>query len=192
MEAVRGAENYGWSKEFAEQAPEQNTILTYTRNVVGPMDYTPVTFSSYKCCGHTTSNAQELALSVLFETGLLHFADKPSSYLELGKPIKEFMKQVPVTWDDTRFVQGEPGKETVLARKNGNAWYIAAANGEMLEKTLKLKLPFLTAKGYKAKIYKDGANPAEISYEEANITNGQLPAIKVLPKGGFVIVLSPI
>jgi hypothetical protein len=80
MEAVRGAENYGWGKDFALNAPVQNNIFAYTRNVVGSMDYTPVTFTDYECCPHITTNAHELALTVLFETGVLHFADRVSAY----------------------------------------------------------------------------------------------------------------
>lgn len=63
MEGIRGAEQIGWDTVFANDAAMYNTINVFTRNVVDPMDYTPVTFSDTKCCPHTTTNAHELALS---------------------------------------------------------------------------------------------------------------------------------
>lgn len=191
MEAVRGAENYGWSKDFAQEAPQQNNIFTYTRNVVGPMDYTPVTFSDYDCCPHVTTNAQELALSVLFETGILHFADKIASYENLDSRIKEFMRKVPTTWDDTKFIQGEPGKETVLGRKSKNTWYVAGANGEDVQKNINLKLPFLHG-NYKAMIFSDGNAAREIKVSETTLKNDGSIDISLLPNGGFTVVLTPI
>ncbi len=191
MEAVRGAENYGWGKEFALQAPVQNNIFTYTRNVVGSMDYTPVTLSDYDCCKHTTTNAHELALSVLFETGILHFADRAAPYQALDSKVKAFMRTVPTTWDETKFIQGEPGKETVLARRSGKTWYIAGSNGEARAKNLYLRLPFLSGPSYKATILSDGASPREIKASEATFKKNGVQKVNVLPNGGFVMVLMP-
>jgi hypothetical protein len=190
VEAVAGAENYGWGKEFALRAPVHNNILTYTRNVVGPMDYTPVTFSGYECCTHLTTNAHELALSVLFETGILHFADRAASYQNLSNRIKDFMRNVPVTWDDIRFIQGEPGKETVLGRRNKNTWYIAGANGENRQKNMSLQLPFLNG-NYKAVIFSDGTTGKEIKVSETDLKKNSTINIAVLPNGGFTVVLTP-
>ncbi|MBD0366130.1 MAG: glycoside hydrolase family 97 catalytic domain-containing protein, partial [Flavisolibacter sp.] len=191
MEAVRGAENYGWGKEFARDAPMLNNIYTYTRNVVGPMDYTPVTFSDYECCPHTTTNAHELALSVLFETGILHFADRAEPYRNLDSRIKDFMRSVPTVWDDTKFVQGEPGKETVLARRKGDTWYIAGASGMDMQQNLQLQLPFLTGSSYQASVFSDGTSAREIKVSNTSVKKGGTLDITVLPKGGFVAVLKP-
>lgn len=98
MEAVRGEECYIFDPKYPESAPGQNTILPFTRNAVGPMDYTPVGLSDNKH-PHLTTFAHELALSVLFESGWVHFTDKAESYLELPRVPKEFLKQVPVAWD---------------------------------------------------------------------------------------------
>ena len=68
--------------EMSKNGPRHNTILPFTRNVVGPMDYTPVTFSDSKF-PHTTTDAHELALSVIFESGVQHFADSVESYRSL-------------------------------------------------------------------------------------------------------------
>lgn len=191
MEAVKGAEQYGWDSTFANHAAEHNTILTFTRNVVGPMDYTPVTFSDYACCPHTTSNAHELALSVAFESGMLHFADNVSAYEKLDTAIRSFLKKVPNTWDDTRFIQGEPGSGIVLARRSGNVWYIAGLNGENSAKPVSFKLSFLKNISYQTILFSDGANSREIKTTVAAHKNSDAVSIAVLPKGGFVMVAKP-
>jgi len=192
MEAVRGGENYGWGKEFALKAPELNTIYTFTRNVVGPMDYTPVTFSDYECCKHTTTNAHELALSVVFESGILHFADRAEPYRALDARIKKFLKIVPTTWDETKFIQGEPGKEMVLARRKGAVWYVAGINGENEQKNITLRLPFVQGASYKASLFIDGSHSREIGGNERAWKKGTPVAVNMLPNGGFVLVLQPV
>jgi len=187
MEAIKGAEQYGWDSAFATNTPQHNIIAMCTRNVVGPMDYTPVTFSDYDCCKHTTSNAYELATSVLFESGMLHFADRIAPYLGLSTEIKNFLKIVPVTWDDTRFLDGYPGKLMVMARQKGDEWFVAAANGEAVEKNISIDLSFLPQGKYSLQIMKDGAHDREITTEIINYINGSPLSIKVLGNGGFVV-----
>ncbi|MFD0793807.1 glycoside hydrolase family 97 catalytic domain-containing protein [Mucilaginibacter litoreus] len=192
MESVRGAENYGWSPEFAADAAVLNTIYVFTRNVAGSMDYTPVTFSDYQCCPHTTTNAHELALSVVFESGMMHFADSDSSYYKQSAEVKQFLSSVPNTWDDVKLLQGEPGKEAVLARRKGKDWYIAGINGETVAKNWQVFLSFLDVKKrYKAKLYVDGKSSREITYKELTAKTGDKVGVNVLPKGGFVLVLQP-
>ena len=79
MEAVFGAEQYKFNERYAARSAWHNTVLPFTRNVVGPMDYTPVTFSDGKL-PHRTTSAHELALSVVFETPIQHLADSVTSY----------------------------------------------------------------------------------------------------------------
>lgn len=85
MEGVRGAEQYDFRPTYPEEAPWHNTVLAFTRNVVGPMDYTPVTFSD-AMYPHVTTNAHELALAVVFESSLQHFADSVESYRGGSRP----------------------------------------------------------------------------------------------------------
>ncbi len=120
MEAVKGAECYTFAEDYPAKAPWHNTILPFTRNAVGPMDYTPCAFTDDRY-PHRTSNAHELALSVVFETGWLHFADRVSAYRDLPDGPKRFLREVPVVWDDTRLIDGEPGKLAVIARRHGQA-----------------------------------------------------------------------
>jgi len=191
MEGIRGAEQIGWDTVFANDAAMYNTINVFTRNVVGPMDYTPVTFSDTKCCPRTTTNAHELALSVLYESGMLHFADSDSSYRSQKEEVKKFMSNVPNTWDEIKFIKGEPGKDVVLARRNGNNWYIAGVNGENLEKKISINLSFLKNSSYKLTVFTDGNNSREINVTSSKYKRSDPLSLTMLPKGGFVISLIP-
>ena len=128
MEAVRGAENYQFEPTFPALAPRHNSILPFTRNAVGPMDYTPVLLRN-NVHPLVTTAAHEIALPVIFESGLLHFGGGPTSTGELEETPKEFLRKIPVSWDETRFLQGEPGSLVVLARRSGNTWYVAGIDG---------------------------------------------------------------
>jgi len=185
MEAVRGAEQYGWSKSYAVQAASHNTILAFSRNVVGSMDYTPVTFSDYNTSEHQTTNAHELALPIVFESGITHWADREYSYRNQNAKIKELMKVIPTTWDDSKLVAGEPGSLAVVARQKGQQWFIGGINGDSAMKTTNILLPFITAGSYKISIYADGDNSRSITVKDTIYEAGTTFTIKMLPKGGF-------
>jgi len=120
----------------------------------------------------------------------LHFADKDSAYRNADDRIKTFMRNVPVAWDDTKFIQGEPGKETVLARRKGTVWYIAGATGESTPKTITLNMGFLKSSNYTMRLFSDGTSAREIKITESDLDkNGTM--VNLLPDGGFVLVLTP-
>ncbi|MBD0297781.1 MAG: glycoside hydrolase family 97 C-terminal domain-containing protein, partial [Flavisolibacter sp.] len=98
---------------------------------------------------------------------------------------------VPTVWYDTKFVQGEHGKETVLARRKGDTWYIAGASGMDMQQNLQLQLPFLTGSSYQASVFSDGTSAREIKVSNTSVKKGGTLDITVLPKGGFVAVLKP-
>jgi alpha-glucosidase len=184
MESVKGAEGAG-RQEFCDRAPVHNTILPFTRNVVGPMDYTPVTFTNKREAKRQTTFAHELALSVVFESGVFHFADNMKSYQALPEGPKNFLRQVPVAWDETRFVAGIPGKYTVVARRKGNAWYIAGINGQDSEQEISFDLPFLR-KEINLNLITDGPEAGTFTTTTKKI-NGKSNKMKLIPKGGFVL-----
>jgi hypothetical protein len=156
---------------------------------MGGMDYTPVTFTDYECCAHHTTNAHELTLSVLFETGILHFADRATGYQSMDARLKDFVRTVPVVWDDTKFIQGTPGAETVLARRSGSTWYIAGANGDSTATSVNLQLPFIKKGDYNTMLFSDGPGPREIQITEGKLNESA--TIDLLPNGGFVMVFTP-
>lgn len=188
MESVRGAESYSFAKDYPENAPAQNTVFPFTRNVIGSMDYTPVTFSN-QTYPHLTTYAHELALPVIFESGVLHVADNVKSIDGLPTAAKSFLKEVPVVWNDTKFVSGYPGKDAVIARRKDDRWYIAGINGENIQKTISLNFTFLDEHSYEATLITDGANERQFSSLIKNISKQSNEAVTTLPYGGFVIIL---
>lgn len=184
MESVKGAEGAG-RQEFCDRAPSHNTILPYTRNVVGPMDYTPVTFTNKREAIRRTSFGHELALAVVFESGVFHFADNMNSYNKLPDGPKNFLKQVPVAWDETRYVVAEPGKYSVVARRKGTAWYIAGINGTSVNQQITFDLNFL-AKDQQLALITDETKTGAFSTSTMKVTpKGNV--ITIAPHGGFIL-----
>jgi hypothetical protein len=190
MEAVKGAECYTFAPEYPEKAPWHNTILVCTRNVMGPMDYTPVAFTNG---GHPrrTTAGHELALSVLFESGWLHFADRVSAYRELPDVPKRFLKAIPAAWDDTRWLGGYPGRWVALARRCGTEWYVAGINGQNEPQPAALDLSFLSASPYLGTLIRDRDDGQGFSSQEVSPSSKQPFAVDIKPRGGFVLRMTP-
>ena len=184
-EAVYGAEWYNNVPTFTDKAACHNATLPFTRNVVGPMDYTPCAFSDSQN-PHITSNAHELALTVLFESGLQHIADRPESLLAQPKEVQEFFGNLPAAWDDTKFVAGYPGEYAVIARRKGAVWYVAGINGKDEKLSANIDLSFIqNAKTIQAFYDADNETKWNISTLES------LPkTIEMQPRGGFVLVVN--
>lgn len=190
MEAVLGEEGYIYRTDYPEKAPKHCTILPFTRNVIGPMDYTPVAFS-FQQFPHKTSFGFELALSIVFESGIQHFPDKPEIYLSQPKEVVKFLKDVPVAWDETKLLSGFPGSDVLIAREKEGDWYVGCINGEPIEKEIEVNFNFLEPNSeYKAVIIKDGDDSKKFFIENKTVIKGHLASIKVLPHGGFVIQLN--
>jgi len=186
MEGVPGAEQYLFRDLYPETAPWQNTVFVFTRNAVGPMDYTPVAFTETKY-PHLTTYGHELALSVVFESGLQHFADRTAAFRSLPAAPKQFLKDVPAAWDETRFVEGEPGRLAVLARRNGSAWFVGGINGEKTGKHLNVPLAFLPQGRYAMTLIADGENSKTFRDRKSEVKSGESVPVDVLPFGGFVM-----
>jgi alpha-glucosidase len=191
-EAVMGAEWYNNVPFFTMNAPKHNTILPFTRNVVGGMDYTPVTFTNSQH-PHVTSYGHELALSVLFESGLQHLADRPEGYDQLPDAPKTFLKNVPNAWDDTKFLDGYPGKDVVMARRKGDAWYIGGINGENAERKKSLNFNFLSdGRNYKLTLITDGTHDKDFATQYLVVDKSSSVDVHMLRRGGFAASLTPI
>ena len=184
-EGVYGAEWYNNVPTFTKQAASHNATLPFTRNVIGPMDYTPCAFSDSQH-PHITSHAHELALTVLFESALQHLADRPESFLAQPQEVQDFLSSLPSVWDETRFVSGYPGESAVIARRSGNVWYVAGINGTDEVKRVKTTLDI---KGFKScqVFYDSGKDAAPWNISTIRI----LPDLLTLqPRGGFVWVIT--
>jgi hypothetical protein len=192
LEGIRGAEWYNNSPDFTATAPEHNTIIPFTRNIVGPMDYTPVTFTNSQY-PHITSYGHELALSVVFESGLQHMADRPSGYYDLPFEARTFLKEVPNAWDNTKLLDGYPGRDIIIARQKGNQWYIGGISSERFERTKTLKFNFLPEGiKYKLTLISDGKHDKDLVTQYFVVDKSSTFDVKLLRRGGFVISLKPI
>lgn len=187
-EGVYGAEWYNNVPTFTKKAASHNATLPFTRNVIGPMDYTPCAFSDSQH-PHITSHAHELALTVLYESGLQHLADRPESFLAQPAEVQQFLSHLPNVWDDTRYVAGYPGESAVLARRSGNTWYVAGINGTDEEQAISIPLKGIVKKAKNIYLFADSNdknNPWNITTER------RLPsAVTCQPRGGFVLVINP-
>ena len=167
------------STRIPRAAPRHNTILPFTRNAVGPMDYTPVTFSDVTHPLLTTT-AHEIALPVVFESGLLHFADSAETYRSVPPAVADVLRRVPVVWDETRFLVAEPGRCVVVARRRGEDWWVAGINGLPEPRALELDLAPLGADRWR--LLSDGGDRDEIAVRDS------APVLRHVlePRGGFV------
>ncbi|MBN2274224.1 MAG: glycoside hydrolase family 97 catalytic domain-containing protein [Bacteroidales bacterium] len=192
-EGVRGAEWYNNNPELTTTAPEHNTIMPFTRNVVGSMDYTPVTFTNSQH-PHITSYGHELALSVLFESGMQHMADRPEGYYNLPDAAKNFLREVPNAWDDIKLLDGYPGKDVILARRKGDCWYIGGINAEVRrDKNKTLRFSFLPEGGkYKLTLIADGEHDTQLSIRYLVVDKNSEIEVKMLRRGGFAASLKPL
>jgi hypothetical protein len=190
MEGVRGGEQYGFDRAYPEVAPWHNTVLALTRNVVGPMDYTPVTFSNARF-PHLTTNAHELALAVVFQSSLLHLADAAASYRAASPEVKELLSSVPASWDETRLLDGFPGDFVILARRRDQRWFVAGINGLDRPHEVRLHLDFLGEGTWSSLTVADGGQPHELVASRATVQGKPVLEVTMAPRGGFMQVLSP-
>ena len=183
-EGVYGAEWYNNVPTFTDKAACHNATLPFTRNVIGPMDYTPCAFSDSQH-PHNTTNAHELALTVVFESGLQHIADRPESLLAQPQEVKDFFSELPAAWDETKFVCGYPGEYVVLARRKGTKWYIAGINGTNEIKSINVNLDFIdqfsNVQGFYESVDGTGWTISDRAFRPASFT--------FAPRGGFVVVV---
>lgn len=186
MEAVKGSEGYIYHSDFENEAPAHNTTLPFTRNVVGPMDYTPTAFSVQRY-QHKTTAAHELATSVVFESGIQHYPDTPASYLSQPNEVLDFLRKLPAIWDTTKFLGGYPAKDIVMARNNQQDWFVGAINGEDFSKEIEIDFSFLDNGNYNAQVIGDGENNLSFKISNENVTRKSKIKVQMASFGGFVI-----
>ena len=195
-EAVRGAEYYDTPADGPSALDDVHYV--FTRNVVGSMDYTPVTFSSaHETVGVTY--AHELALSVAFESGLQHYADRADSnpnhgYREIfaeNPIVKEVLKMVPTTWDDTLLLDGDPRSHVVLARRKGESWFLGGLNGLEQTKALNLSLSFLANGNYELTLVQSGETATSFKSQVQVVSAQDQLTTSLVGLDGFVAILKP-
>ncbi|MEO7045859.1 MAG: glycoside hydrolase family 97 catalytic domain-containing protein [Ferruginibacter sp.] len=188
-EAVQGYEMITFGQAEANRYPAHATMVAMVRNVFDPMDFTPMNLYKIPNIKRVTTASFELATSVLFLSGIQHYAESPDGMQHVPENVKDFLRKLPNYWDDVKFLDGEPGKLYVVARRSGSKWYVAGINGENKVKDLRLDLSFL--KNKKAQIISSGETAKEPSYNFTPIVIPSNGKVNVSLKGndGFVIVI---
>ena len=187
-EGVYGAEWYNNVPTFTNKAAAHNATLPFTRNVIGPMDYTPCAFSDSQY-PHITTHAHELALTVLFESGLQHLADRPESFLAQPAQVQHFLGQLPAAWDETRLLSGSPADHAVIARRSGNTWYVAGINGTDEAKDITCSLGSIAPKATSMTAFEDSGDAAQPWRIREQVPVSAQTKVTCQPRGGFVFVV---
>jgi hypothetical protein len=182
-EAVRGLEFTTFTQEDQDAVPRHAAMLPFTRNLFDPMDFTPMVFGDIPKIRRVTRNGFELAESVLFLSGIQHFAETPEGMATAPAYVKSFLRDLPRSWDAVKFVDGYPGRHAVIARKSGDAWYVAGFNADDTDIKLDLDLGFLS--GREGQLITDGGGERE--FMQAAIRGGK-QNISIKAHGGFVAV----
>jgi alpha-glucosidase len=188
MEAIKGFEFVTFGQVDADLEPTHCCVAPFVRNAFDPMDFTPVCFSEVPNIKRVTTNGFELAVSVIFLSGIQHFAQTPESMAGVPDYVKDFMREIPSCWDDTRFIDGYPGKLVVIARKAGNTWYVAGINGQDVEKDESIELSFIEGVK-KAMLITDGTDNRSFKMQKLTVTPDECMEIKIKGNGGFVLKL---
>ncbi|ULC58033.1 glycoside hydrolase family 97 protein [Flaviramulus sp. BrNp1-15] len=181
MESIKGEEFVTFVQENADLQPSHCTMLPFTRNVFDPMDFTPMALDTIPNITRKTTKAFELALPVLFTSGIQHIAEIPEGMQKQPDYIIDYLKDIPVDWDESKFVSGFPGKDVVMARRKGDTWFVVGINGENDEKNIALDLSFIKNKNGVLITDKDG------NFNKIDINSNNLKTIKLQPHGGFVM-----
>jgi hypothetical protein len=190
-EAVRGYEYITFGQEDADRAPRHATVLPFTRNAVGAMDFTPTMLTdSVGASVRRTSNAFDLAMAVVFESGLQHLGVTPESLGRQPTYVQEFLGDVPAAWDEIRFLDGYPGQYVVLARRSGDTWYIGGINGASEPRTVEISLPFVDGP-MSGSLITDGENNRSVERRTVSVTSGDSLIVRLRGQGGVVGRLAP-
>lgn len=197
-ESARGTEY----ESFGGNKPFHTTVLPFTRLIGGPMDYTPgifdtrLSFLSGKHSFVHTTLAKQLALYVTLYSPLQMAADLPESY-ERHMDAFQFIKDVAVDWDDSKYIEAEPGEYITVARKakGTNNWFVGGITGDN-PRTSTFVLDFLDpGKRYEATLYVDGKdadyekNPISYEIKKSIVTNKTKISTKLVRSGGFALSL---
>ncbi len=186
MEAIKGEEFITFNQADADLQPTHCAMLPFTRNLFDPMDFTPVNLSGIRGIKRRTTGGFEMALSVLFLSGIQHYAESAQGIQKQADFTRKFLQDLPDTWDETHFIDGYPGKFVVLARRSGKVWYIAGIHAEAGNRTLSYPLSLLPkGLGKKAMLITDNADGSALEQRNIDLSKGL--NFSLLTNGGFVM-----
>ncbi len=190
-EAVLASENLYFSQGFCEMEARHACLHPFVRNAVASMEYggTVLQKRLHKEAGkgntRRTSDVFELATAVVFQSSGQNFALTPRNLTEQPQFEIDFMKEVPTTWDETRFIDGYPGRYVIMARRSGNKWYVAGLNAQEQAVELTIQLPMFDA-GSTLTVYGDNEK-LEGSMTTTALGKKQQLSVTIPQNGGIVI-----
>ena len=190
-EAVLASENLHFSQGMCDAEARNACIHPFIRNTVGSMDFGGSTLNKFYNADNKsgsqrkTSDVFALATAIMFQSPVQHFALAPNNLEEAPSWAIDFMKKVPTTWDDVKFIDGYPGKYCVMARRTGNKWYVVGINAQESPVKLKLSLPMFSA-GSLLNLYSD-TEKLEGSLKTVKLSKKQQIQISIPCNGGLVI-----
>jgi hypothetical protein len=180
-EAIKGEEFITFFQENADLQPSHCAMLPFTRNAFDPMDFTPMVLDSIPNINRKTTPTFELALPVLFLSGIQHIAETPEGMAKQPQFVIDYLKDIPTNWDDSKFITGFPGKDVIIARKKDNTWFVVGINGENKAKEFIIDVSFVSKEnGFLISDDENGFNQKTIK-PVSNLT------IKMKPYGGVVM-----
>lgn len=190
-EAVLASENLVFNQHFCDAEAFNATLHPFIRNAVGSMEFGGVFLNKRLNRGNDggttrrTTDVFQLATAILFQNPIQNFALAPNNLTDAPQICLDFMKQVPTVWDETRFIDGYPGRYVVLARRHGDTWHVAAINATPEPLKLKLSLPMLA--GQEVSCYSDDKALQPQLKQQKIKADGSLQ-LTVQPQGGVVLV----
>ena len=185
-EAVLASENLHFGQGACDAEAYNACIHPFIRNTVGSMDFGGSALNKYYNADNQhgtvrkTSDVFALATAVLFQSSVQHFALAPNNLTDAPQWAIDFMKQVPTTWDEVRFVDGYPGQYVIMARRSGDKWYVAGINATDKPLKLALSLPML-ATG-EAQLYMNG------QLTTVKLAKKKTLKVEIPTNGGVVVV----
>ncbi len=195
-EAVLGLEHSKWSQIPKSQ---HNVTIPFTRMLGGPMDYTPGAFDLDGTEDNPkyvqTTRAHQMAMYVVYFSPVQMLVDYPNAY-EQEPELFEFIKEVPVTWDDTKCINGYPGDYLAVARKKNTNWFVGIMNDEDEGRNITIPCAFLNDQlTYKATIYEDAedasVNPEHVTIKTQKITASDSLSFSLPSDGGAALMIKP-
>lgn len=192
-EAVLASENLHFSQGSCDHEAFNATLHPFIRNTVGSMDFGGSALNKYynadnapRGSRRVTSDVYALATAVLFQSPVQHFALAPNNLTDAPSWAIDFMKEVPTTWDEVRFIDGYPGKYVILARRHGDKWYIAGVNAQKETLKLKVNLPMFS-NGEKVRLFSDD-KALQGGVKQIGIGKKQELQLSIPCNGGILIV----
>ena len=189
-EAILASENLFFGERATIREGFDLTLHPFCRNATATMDWGGIIMNRHmsrdNATRHTrkTTDIFELASGIIMQTSIQCVAIQPNNLTELPQFELDYLRQLPTTWDETRFVDGYPGKFVVLARRHGNNWYIAGLNAEPVVKKLTLQLPMLA--GQTVSYYTDNKK-GEPQLTTLKVDKKGNVKVEIQPNGGIIL-----